>query len=310
MDAGTPGERNDQHGDPRSSLEGLDCLGMALTTVSNAWPQDRYAAWVPSQRKPNRGRPALGQWSASGKKARTRAPKATRAFGGRGRRTTCGLRQRWPSSKPFAASAIAPDPFRGWGRQPLACIHTQREPDVSPAGTGTDYPQPKGPPHGSLGGKPSGSPSWPRQGTPIKEMATGAIRGAMTFSSRCPMAGSRGARTVAEGDVRWGSRKTRDACPTTGDAAGKAEGCVGVRSAWVLRAASVALRACLPRTRAAACPCSLDNGCMTRTRHSCRHAGASACRTADSAAKAAAGWKVSRPDAPARVGPPRRIAWR
>ena len=148
--------------------------------------------------------PLLWQWSASGNKARTRAPKATRAFGWRGRRTTCGLRQRWPSSKPFAASAIAPDPFRGWGRQPLACIHTQREPDVSPAGTGTDYPRPKGPPHGSLGGKPAGSPSWPRQGTPIKGMAAGATRGAMTFSPRCPMAGRQGAHTVAEGDARWG----------------------------------------------------------------------------------------------------------
>ncbi len=64
-----------------------------------------------------------------------------------------------PSSKPFAASAIAPGPFRGWGRKPLACIHTQREPVVPPAGTGTEYPRPKGPPHGSRGGKASGSPS-------------------------------------------------------------------------------------------------------------------------------------------------------
>ena len=48
MDAGAPGERNDQHGDPRCSLEGLDCLGMVLTTVSNAWPEDGRAAWVPS----------------------------------------------------------------------------------------------------------------------------------------------------------------------------------------------------------------------------------------------------------------------
>ncbi|GMV68566.1 MAG: hypothetical protein AMXMBFR76_10050 [Pseudomonadota bacterium] len=73
--------------------------------------------------------------------------------------TTRGLRQRRPSSKPFAASAIAPGPFRGWGRKPLACIHTQREPDVSPAGTGTEYPRPKGPPHASRGSKASGSPS-------------------------------------------------------------------------------------------------------------------------------------------------------
>ena len=28
MDAGAPGERSNQHGEPRRSLEGLDCLGM------------------------------------------------------------------------------------------------------------------------------------------------------------------------------------------------------------------------------------------------------------------------------------------
>lgn len=39
---------------------------------------------------------------------------------------------------------------------------------------------------------------------PIKGMAAGAIRGAMTFSPRRPMAGRRGAHTVAEGDARWG----------------------------------------------------------------------------------------------------------
>ncbi|HHT1046756.1 TPA: hypothetical protein ACTYAE_001589 [Escherichia coli] len=35
-------------------------------------------------------------------------------------------------------------------------------------------------------------------------MAAGAIRGAMTFSPRRPMAGRRGAHTVAEGDARFG----------------------------------------------------------------------------------------------------------
>jgi len=181
----------------------LDCLGMPLTTVSNPWPNDGREAWLPSQRKPYRGRPALGQWSASRNKARTRAPKATRAFGWRGRKATCGRRQRRPSSKPFAASAIAPGPFRGWGRKPLACIHTQREPDVSPAGTGTEHPWPEGPPHGSRGGEASGRPSGPRRGTPIKGMATSTIRGAMTFSPRRPVLGRRGAHTVAEGDARW-----------------------------------------------------------------------------------------------------------
>jgi hypothetical protein len=35
MDAGSPGERNNQHGEPRRSLEGLDCLGMLPATPAN-----------------------------------------------------------------------------------------------------------------------------------------------------------------------------------------------------------------------------------------------------------------------------------
>ena len=35
MDAGAPGERSNQHGEPRRSLEGLDCLGMLPATPAN-----------------------------------------------------------------------------------------------------------------------------------------------------------------------------------------------------------------------------------------------------------------------------------
>lgn len=35
MDADAPGESNDQHGEPRRSLEGLDCLGMLRATPAN-----------------------------------------------------------------------------------------------------------------------------------------------------------------------------------------------------------------------------------------------------------------------------------
>src|SRR5688500_10200205 len=45
--------------------------------------------------------------------------------------------------KPFAASAIALDPCRGWGRNPSARICVQKEPDVSPAGTGIEYRRPR-----------------------------------------------------------------------------------------------------------------------------------------------------------------------
>jgi len=39
---------------------------MPLTTVSNAWREDGREAWLSSQRKPNRGRPALGQARVTG----------------------------------------------------------------------------------------------------------------------------------------------------------------------------------------------------------------------------------------------------
>ncbi len=76
--------------------------------------------------------------------------------------TTCGLSQSWPSSKAVAASAIALDPYRGWGRYPSAHIRAQRVPDVSPAGTGNEYRRPEGSPGGlrwHTTGQPSGDPS-------------------------------------------------------------------------------------------------------------------------------------------------------
>lgn len=57
-----------------------------------------------------------------------------------------------PSSKPSAAAAITPDPCRGWGRHLLAHIRAQREPVVSPAGTGAEYRRPDGSPGASQAG--------------------------------------------------------------------------------------------------------------------------------------------------------------
>jgi len=55
-----------------------------------------------------------------------------------------GQNHPWAVAGPVVArtvcsSAITPGPCRGWGRHRLACIHTQTEPSVSPAGTGTEY---------------------------------------------------------------------------------------------------------------------------------------------------------------------------
>lgn len=41
-------------------------------------------------------------------------------------------------------AAVSPDSCRGWSRQRMARIRAQREPVVSPAGTGADYRGPEG----------------------------------------------------------------------------------------------------------------------------------------------------------------------
>lgn len=58
--------------------------------------------------------------------------------------TTCGLSQ-GPGRRhePGAVSAVAPDPFRGWGRYRSAHIRAQKEPVVSPAGTGIEHRRPR-----------------------------------------------------------------------------------------------------------------------------------------------------------------------
>ena len=71
-------------------------------------------------------------------------------------------------------------------------------------------------------------------------------------------------------------------------AAGVAEGNLGVRSPWETDAAGRAQRACLPRLRPAACPCSPGSDCTTRMRRSCQCAGASVRRTVGTSERAAA----------------------
>jgi len=259
---------------------------MPLTTVSNAWREDGREAWLSSQGKPNRGRPALGR-PASRDKARTRAPKATRAFGWRGRKTTCGLRQRGPSSKPFAASAIAPGPFRGWGRKPLARIRAQREPVVPPAGTGTEYPRPRASSRlarrqgvrkplvaearhtdqGNGGGRDSWSndllaPS--PDGGQTGRAHRCRRRRALWSPARCG--------TFASPPVKWPAR----------------QGEARIRTPWRQHAACAVRCAGPSGTRSATCPCSPGSASRTRTRRSCPCAAASVRRTAGRPAPAAA----------------------
>lgn len=138
----------DPRGEPRCSLEDRSCQGMVPTTVSSAWPQDGSGRSVASSRNAHCTRAALRLRDTDQDQTKTNRPKALEPSAGE-EITTCGLWQSRPSSKPLAASAIAPGPCRGWGRQPLAHIRAQREPVVSPAGTGTEYRRPEGSSDGS-----------------------------------------------------------------------------------------------------------------------------------------------------------------
>ena len=128
---------------PRCSLEDRSCQGMVLTAVSAHGHRFVGVVCVGEPESARGGCPIA--WPRRGgstvereKSSRRREPSAEMnhhpwAVAGHG-----------PSSKPAAVPAIAPGPFRGWGRKPLARIRAQREPVVSPAGAGTEYRRPRG----------------------------------------------------------------------------------------------------------------------------------------------------------------------
>ena len=137
----------------------------------------------------------------------------------RGINPPVGCKQARPSSKPFAASAISPGPFRGWGRHPLACIHTQREPVLSPAGTGTEYRRPQAVSWhlAALRAKASGDRSRMDRSTSISGIAASAIRWNNDLLALQAVIGQCGTRTPLQKGTRAGeSRGVREVCPAVG----------------------------------------------------------------------------------------------
>ena len=137
----------------------------------------------------------------------------------RGINPPVGCKQARPSSKPFAASAISPGPFRGWGRHPLACIHTQREPVFSPAGTGTEYRRPQAVSWhlAALRAKASGDRSRMDGSTSISGIAASAIRWNNDLLALPAVIGPCRTRTPLQKGTRAGeSRGVREVCPAVG----------------------------------------------------------------------------------------------
>ena len=137
----------------------------------------------------------------------------------RGINPPVGCKQARPSSKPFAASAISPGPFRGWGRHPLACIHTQREPVLSPAGTGTEYRRPQAVSWhlAALQAKTSGDRSRMDASTWISGTASRATRWSNDLLALPAVIGPCRTRTPLQKGTRAGeSREAREVCPAVG----------------------------------------------------------------------------------------------
>lgn len=179
---------------------------------------------------------------------------APKDFGWRGINPPVGCKQARPSSKPFAASAISPDPFRGWGRHPLACIHTQREPVVSPAGTGTEYRRPQAVSWhlAALRAKASGDRSRMDGSTSINGTATDAIRWSNDLLVLQAVIGSCRTRTPLQKGTRAGeSRGVREVCPAVGSSR-RGRGKLGRQFAFGRRRGVLDVRLDAPRLPAAA----------------------------------------------------------
>ena len=210
-------------GEPRCSLEDRGCQGMVLTTVSDTCGKDGSAAVRRRRSNGTKHRPVclgvLVQEPMHDPFAHDKDAEVPRDFGWRGINPPVGCKQARPSSKPFAASAISPGPFRGWGRHPLACIHTQREPVVPPAGTGTEYRRPQAVSWhlAALRAKASGDRSRIDGSTSINRTATSAIRWSNDLPALQAVIGPCRTRTPLQKGTRAGeSRRAREVCPAVG----------------------------------------------------------------------------------------------
>jgi hypothetical protein len=231
---------------------------MPLTTVSNAWV--RMGAKHGCRR-------AFG-W---------RGRKPPVGCGSAGRRQSRSLRQQSHPTRFVAGAEIL-----------LACIRAQREPVVPPAGTGTEYPRPKGPPHGSRGGKASGRPLVADGKHTDQGNGGGRDSRSNGLLAPSPDGGQTGRAHRCRRRRALGSPARCGTFAPPPGSGRRGRGFASVRTPWGSAPLAWRTCACLSRTRSAACPCSPGSGCRTRTRRSCRCAGASVRRTAGRPAPAAA----------------------
>ena len=184
--------------------------------------------------------------------------------------TTCALSQGSDCRhESVAVSVVAPDPCRGWGRQRLAHIRAQKEPVVSPAGTGIEHRRP-----GRVSWRHAcrvpGDPSDRTENSLINRLRLRNRAGKHLHPSPRyePLEGNmplQKAETCsgypatgrAMPDNRWESRYGQDVSD--------------VRKSCGARADCGCPDACHRTIRSPRCPCSRGNGYMTRRCRSCRY---------------------------------------
>ena len=129
-----------------TALKTDGCLGMALIKISNTW-RGEWGGGVGAvvqesecaQRRIASAMTLEMRWRV-GRRCRRQTPSAKSSSATRELR---GIGQPVRKDLPRGA-AISPDSCRGWSRQRMARIRAQREPIISPAGTGAVYCGPEG----------------------------------------------------------------------------------------------------------------------------------------------------------------------
>ena len=127
-------------------------------------------------------------------------------------KSTCGLRQRRPSSKTIRCVSNLTPPV-SWLGPESSGVYPHKGPVVPPAGTGTEYPRPQSgllAPR-SLGA--SGSPSADGRSTSINGTAAGAIRWSNDLLAPSPDAGQTGRAHRCRRTRALESRAVQDRLP-------------------------------------------------------------------------------------------------
>lgn len=187
------------------------------------------------------------------------------------RDTTCGCRRDSGRRQRLSLEQIAPDPFRGWGRYLSAHIRAQKEPVVSPAGTGGEHRRPEGSPGISRARRQETLRAGRRE---CRSTGRASGRAGKHLHPPCDTSRWRGTCHCRRREHAWDAPRAAGPCLTTAGKRGWGRTCLaGFRKLWERSAACVKRLASHRTIRLLRCLYSRDNGCTTKRDRFCRFAG-------------------------------------